>query len=1099
MIFLGTLLTDSTIYLQWPGGLAGWLWLLGFVGGLGGLAWRWRKHQPRVQAQGWVIIFGLAGAEIFFTLFFGLRLSPGRALPVPMSLVLPAGLALMAFSAVPWVLAAGLVGPLASMGLAGLSGLLLAGLDTHAPFTIFEYALAGLVFGAAVQQRYRTLFFRVIRRPLGAGLLVLLGYPALFIWDKVLGTPGDSLPVVLDFVLSHTPGAVTVLGGGLLVGVLVGEAVALVWAKGWGGQPPFEPSPAERSLETRSLYLMGPLVGLMVLVLTVVGWSIAGSAAQRLMRDRMASTAQIAAESVPFALEVGQNLILQMASNRTLAAAAPAELPGLLMDQLRLTPYFTELMMLDGEGNLLGEAPELSLLESVLFPEEQVAVELAAQGVSFQYYTVQPAKGGATARLSFLAAVEVPGVGGTRVLVGRSDMAVNPFTAPIFKTLDSLQSTGGEGLLLDESGRILYHPNPNLVLSPYPNRPETEIPIFYDETGPEGTRELVYFQPVVGRSWAVAIKVSAQEVQQLALTIAAPLLALLALLSLVLLAVLRVVLRVITGSLRSLAVEANRIARDQDELGSPLKVGGEDEVGQMRRAFEQMRMSLKARLDEQEQFLLVSRGVASSLEMEAAVKPILKAALTTGAVSARVVLSSAALPEYEDEAPSRFALGPAAAKYGLLDDQMLALTQQQARVVLTNPPRASLLTFAPNDPVPVALLAVALRHESLFYGALWVAYDKPRQFLEDEIRFLTTLAGQAALAAANARLFMSAEVGRQRLAAILASTPDPVLVTDHQNRLLLANPVAWGVLGDGLEPGAGVPIEQVISQREVIDLLRAPSDDTQSMEITLPNRRVYFATASSVIAEGKRVGRVCVLRDITHFKELDALKSEFVSTVSHDLRSPLTLMRGYATMLQMVGDLNEQQKGYVKKIVTGVESMSRLVNNLLDLGRIEAGVGLKLEMVPVVDTLSNVVSAFQMQAAQKQIQMTTEYPPQTNPVVEADPALLQQAFQNLIENALKYTQPGGRVHLKLALRPQREGLLFEVRDTGIGIAPLDQPRLFERFFRAAHRESRKQKGSGLGLAIVKSIVDKHHGRVWVESQLGKGSVFSMEIPLRQPR
>src|SRR3990170_8289847 len=99
------------------------------------------------------------------------------------------------------------------------------------------------------------------------------------------------------------------------------------------------------------------------------------------------------------------------------------------------------------------------------------------------------------------------------------------------------------------------------------------------------------------------------------------------------------------------------------------------------------------------------------------------------------------------------------------------------------------------------------------------------------------------------------------------------------------------------------------------------------------------------------MGRVCVLRDITQFKELDALKSDFVSTVSHDLRSPLTLIRGYATMLQMVGDLNEQQSGYVRKILDGVESMSRLVNNLLDLGRIEAGVGLQLEIQPVQEVI----------------------------------------------------------------------------------------------------------------------------------------------------
>ena len=112
--------------------------------------------------------------------------------------------------------------------------------------------------------------------------------------------------------------------------------------------------------------------------------------------------------------------------------------------------------------------------------------------------------------------------------------------------------------------------------------------------------------------------------------------------------------------------------------------------------------------------------------------------------------------------------------------------------------------------------------------------------------------------------------------------------------------------------------------------------------MTLANSRVYFVSVSPVNAEGRPVGKVCVLQDITHYKELDKLKSDFVATVSHDLRSPLTLMRGYVTMLTMVGELNEQQKNYTRKIITGVENMTRLVNNLLDLGRIDAASDCKL-------------------------------------------------------------------------------------------------------------------------------------------------------------
>jgi len=517
------------------------------------------------------------------------------------------------------------------------------------------------------------------------------------------------------------------------------------------------------------------------------------------------------------------------------------------------------------------------------------------------------------------------------------------------------------------------------------------------------------------------------------------------------------------------------------------------------RAFEQMRVSLKARMDELNRLLLVSQGVASHLEVSAAVRPVLESALSAGAASARVVLMAAMLPELEGipQEPVTHALGAAGSSYAYLDEQILDMTRQQERVVMNNPLRPRIFQFPPGQPRPESLVALPLRHENLYYGALWVAYDNPHPFSEDELRFFGTLAGQAALAAANGRLFTTAEIGRQRLAAVLASTPDPVLVTDQQNRLLLSNPAAWRVLGLGVEWDEGQPIERIITHANLLALLTAPQDDKQNLEVTLADGRVYYATVSPVLAESQRVGRVCILRDISYFKELDALKSDFVATVSHDLRSPLTLMRGYATMLEMVGELNDQQANYVRRIVGGVESMSRLVNNLLDLGRIEAGVGLQLEMVPVHDIIERVINTLQLQATQKRVQLSAHIPEHTIPLIEADQALLQQALHNLVENAIKYTEAGGQVQVRVSTRP--DSLVFEVKDSGMGIAPVDQPRLFEKFFRGVQPGAKKEGGTGLGLAIVKSIAERHGGEVWMESQLGKGSTFYVSIPVRQER
>lgn len=283
---------------------------------------------------------------------------------------------------------------------------------------------------------------------------------------------------------------------------------------------------------------------------------------------------------------------------------------------------------------------------------------------------------------------------------------------------------------------------------------------------------------------------------------------------------------------------------------------------------------------------------------------------------------------------------------------------------------------------------------------------------------------------------------------------------------------------------------------ELRELLRERGTEGGSAEISLDAGRTLFASVSVLHAgEAQTSGRVCVLWDITHYKRLDALKSEFVSTVSHDLRAPLTLMRGYATMLTMVGAMNEQQKEFVSKILASADQMSELIENLLDLGRIEAGIELALREVPISVLLDSVMNAYRPQAANKQIRLAIEMGDDMAPI-EVDATLMRQAIANLVDNALKYTPAKGEVTVRAW---QREGQqVVQVEDTGVGIAPTDQARLFERFYRARRKETLNVKGSGLGLAIVKSIVQQHKGRVSVDSKLGQGSTFTIEFPIRQP-
>jgi GAF domain-containing protein len=252
-------------------------------------------------------------------------------------------------------------------------------------------------------------------------------------------------------------------------------------------------------------------------------------------------------------------------------------------------------------------------------------------------------------------------------------------------------------------------------------------------------------------------------------------------------------------------------------LDEPLDIRGEDEIGQLSQAFEQMRSSLKARLDELNRLLWVSQKATASLEIEDALSPVLESALVTGATAARITLVPELFADRGGNTPGSSSfepdLDPNLTASGTADHCLIWPAEPDPNRDLTRP---RLLALTPGNPHPQSLLALALREESVYYGTLWIGFSQPHNFEEDEIRYLTTLAGQAALAAANVRLFQTAELGRQRLEAILASTPDPVLVTDHQERLLLTNPAADQVLGFGEQGGKGQRIES--SKRWLINL-----------------------------------------------------------------------------------------------------------------------------------------------------------------------------------------------------------------------------------------------------------------------------------------
>ncbi len=365
-------------------------------------------------------------------------------------------------------------------------------------------------------------------------------------------------------------------------------------------------------------------------------------------------------------------------------------------------------------------------------------------------------------------------------------------------------------------------------------------------------------------------------------------------------------------------------------------------------------------------------------------------------------------------------------------------------------------------------------------------------FTTHHLRLLSTLADYAAISLQNAQLFNQVEGERSKLAAVLTELDEPVIVVaEDSRRVIVANAALKQIFGLSADEVEGRPVNEVIFNPALLKLVASAAESGQSHrdEILLSDGRTFSATLTPVPG----VGLAVVMKDVTYFKELDRLKSEFVSTVSHDLRAPLTSINEYAHMLAKAGQLNDKQVLFAQRISAGIGQITALIDNLLDLSAIELGVDPAQATVEFCRLAAEVVAEFQEKAGRGHQQLVFHPAGQAAPVAGSAPRL-RQVVTNLLDNALKYTPSGGQVSVIVQVNGGE--MLLKVEDNGPGIPAPDLPFVFDKFFRArSTRHDSGPRGTGLGLSICKSVVEKYSGHIWVESQPGQGSVFTVSLPL----
>jgi PAS domain S-box-containing protein len=416
----------------------------------------------------------------------------------------------------------------------------------------------------------------------------------------------------------------------------------------------------------------------------------------------------------------------------------------------------------------------------------------------------------------------------------------------------------------------------------------------------------------------------------------------------------------------------------------------------------------------------------------------------------------------------------------------------------------------------ISLAMVPIVSKQRAMGFIAVGSKKFHKFTKREVRLLVAFSSQLGSALENAQLYDEVNKEKAYIENLVDNAGDAIISTDVEDRILTWNHGAEVIFGYSKEETVGqsltilLPSHHAGELEEIRDKVRL-TGVIRNLEVRRIRKDGIIIEASLAVSpirdkDDNVIGFLHLARDVTEkkryeqrLKELDKMKSAFVSNVSHELRTPLTAIKASADNMldRLIGDLNGKQVGYLTRIKSNSDRLARLINDLLDLSTIEAGkIDLRPTKLSLVTLVKEAAESLRPVATEKLINLT---------VMSADPGVIAwadrdkviQVLMNLIGNALKFTPTRGKVTIAVA-KDSAAWMQISVTDTGPGIPAEEVNKVFGRFYQIGQAGTQKTQGTGLGLAISKALVEMHGGKIWVESEAGKGSTFSFTLPAEQP-
>jgi two-component system, OmpR family, phosphate regulon sensor histidine kinase PhoR len=497
--------------------------------------------------------------------------------------------------------------------------------------------------------------------------------------------------------------------------------------------------------------------------------------------------------------------------------------------------------------------------------------------------------------------------------------------------------------------------------------------------------------------------------------------------------------------------------------------------------------SLQRRVDELETLQRLGNSITGSLDLDSVLSAIVTAAVElTGAEEGSLMLLDESTGELYMRAARNFQEDFVRTFRLPVRDSVIGSVLSTARPVLLDEQTPQKIK---TSYLVQSLVYVPLQMKGRVFGVLGVDNRVLRKsFKERDVMVLSAIAEYAVIAIQNAALYTSIVQERNKMETILTSVQDGVIVLDQDERLMLVNNAVRSAF-DFKEQGLiGRLFADVFSDPDMTQLVeKAGKSMLNQVELTAPDGRIFSAYISPI----PQVGAAITLHDITNLKKLDRIKSDFVATVSHDLRSPLTAILGYVELIERAGPVTDRQRDFIRRVHANVHNITRLMDDLLHLGHIESGFDLNKESVSIGQIIQYSLDGLTRQLAEKKLVVRCNLPNHAPPLI-ANPVQIRQMLDKMLENSIKYTPTGGAITINANV--EQDQVILQLNDTGPGISALDMPYIFDKFYRGSNAMT-STNGTGLGLAIVKSIVETHRGRIWVEAQPEKGTTFTVVLPL----